>query len=33
MQIRGIEGMSPDQIDFELQRGARLSFINIAFRF
>jgi hypothetical protein len=24
MKIRGIEGMSPDQLQFEIQRGARL---------
>ena len=26
MQITGAEGMSPDQLDFEIQRGAKLVF-------
>lgn len=30
MKIRGIEGMSPDRLQFEIQRGAKLVFYQYA---
>lgn len=30
MKIQGIEGMSPDRLQFELQRGAKLVFYQYA---
>lgn len=30
MKIRGIEGMSPDQLRFEIQRGAKFVFFQYA---